>query len=118
MSSKVFKQVIIKTMKKKIIIASATVLFAVATVFNMNLLQGNSVGNISLESIAVMARANGGEDGNSEYAAERKYVEGGFEDFNCPEGKSRWITYWGFDCIGRGNLACTVSIAHSSTGCR
>ncbi|MBN2259671.1 MAG: hypothetical protein JW702_03965 [Clostridiales bacterium] len=44
-------------MKKKIIIASATVLFAVATVFNMNLLQGNSVGDVSLESIEVMAQA-------------------------------------------------------------
>ena len=44
-------------MKKKIIIASATVLFAVATMFNMNLLQGNSVGDVSLESIAVMAQA-------------------------------------------------------------
>ena len=44
-------------MKKKIIIASATVLFAVATVFNMNLLQGNSVGDVSLDAIAVMAQA-------------------------------------------------------------
>ncbi len=46
-------------MKKKIIIASATVLFAVATMFNMNLLQGNSVGDVSLDDIAVMAQANG-----------------------------------------------------------
>ena len=44
-------------MKKKIIIASAIVLFAVATVFNMNLLQSNNAGDISLESIAVMAHA-------------------------------------------------------------
>ena len=63
MSSKVFKQVIIKTMKKKIIIASATVLFAVATVFNMNLLQGNSVGDVSLDAIAVMAQAQGEQSG-------------------------------------------------------
>ena len=46
-------------MKKKIIIASATVLFAVATVFNMNLLQGNSMGDVSLDAIAVMAQARG-----------------------------------------------------------
>ena len=44
-------------MKKKIIIASATVLFAVATVFNLNLLQENSVGDVSLDAIAVMAQA-------------------------------------------------------------
>ena len=46
-------------MKKKIIIASATVLFAVATVFNMTLLQGNSVGDVSLESIEIMVNAHG-----------------------------------------------------------
>jgi hypothetical protein len=44
-------------MKKKLIFAIATGLFAVATVFNMNILQANSVGNVSLEGIAVMARA-------------------------------------------------------------
>ena len=44
-------------MKKKIIVASATVLFAVATVFNMNLLQGNSLGDVTLDAIAVMAQA-------------------------------------------------------------
>ena len=44
-------------MKKKIIIASATVLFAVVNLFNMNLLQGNSLGDVSLDAIAVMAQA-------------------------------------------------------------
>jgi hypothetical protein len=44
-------------MKKKIIIASASVLFAVATVFNMNLLQGNSAGDVSVDAIAIMAQA-------------------------------------------------------------
>ncbi|URW80346.1 hypothetical protein [Xiashengella succiniciproducens] len=52
-------------MKKKIILASATVLFAVATMFNMNMLQGNSVGDVSLESIALMAKASGEGDGNN-----------------------------------------------------
>ena len=46
-------------MKKKIIFAVATGFFAVATVVNMNMLQGNSAGDVSLESIEVMALANG-----------------------------------------------------------
>ncbi|TCO07334.1 hypothetical protein [Natronoflexus pectinivorans] len=46
-------------MKKKIIFAIATVFFAVATVFNMNVLQGNSAGDVSLDAIAVMAQAWG-----------------------------------------------------------
>jgi hypothetical protein len=44
-------------MKKKIILSLATCLFAVATVLNMNLLQANSAGDVSLESITVMAQA-------------------------------------------------------------
>ena len=44
-------------MKKKIIFAVATGFFAVATVFNMNLLQGNSAGDVSLDAISIMAQA-------------------------------------------------------------
>jgi hypothetical protein len=44
-------------MKKKIIFAIATGFFAVATVLNMNMLQVNSAGDISMEGIAVMAQA-------------------------------------------------------------
>ena len=44
-------------MKKKIIFAVATGFFAVATVFNMNLLQGNIAGDVSLDAIGVMAQA-------------------------------------------------------------
>src|SRR5690554_6094088 len=44
-------------MKKKIIFAVATGLLVVATVFNINLLQGNSAGDVSLDAIAVMAKA-------------------------------------------------------------
>ncbi|TCO04413.1 hypothetical protein [Natronoflexus pectinivorans] len=44
-------------MKKKLIFAIATVFFAVATVFNMNMVQGNDAGDVMIESIAVMARA-------------------------------------------------------------
>ncbi len=46
-------------MKKKVIFAVATGLFALAMVFNMNVLQSNSAGDVSLESIAVMAQASG-----------------------------------------------------------
>src|SRR5690554_1452328 len=49
-------------MKKKVIFAVATGLFALATVFNMNVLQSNSAGDVSLESIAVMAQAQSGEN--------------------------------------------------------
>jgi hypothetical protein len=44
-------------MKKKLIFALAIGFFAVATVFNMNMLQTNDAGDISLEGIAVMAAA-------------------------------------------------------------
>ena len=54
-------------MKKKIIIASASVLFAVATMFNMNLLQANSAGDVSLDAISVMSQAEA-------------------ESFGCPNG--------------------------------
>ena len=50
--------------KKKIIFAVATGFFAVATVFNMNLLQGNIAGDVSLDAIAVMAKAQS-ESGTS-----------------------------------------------------
>ena len=48
-------------MKKKIMFAIATCFFAVATVFNMNMLQVNSAGDISLDAIAVMAQAQSNE---------------------------------------------------------
>ena len=52
-------------MKKKLLFAVATGLFAITTVFNMNLLQVDSNGDVLLESIAVMAQAHtegGGDD--------------------------------------------------------
>jgi len=55
-------------MKKKVIFAVATGLFALATVFNMNVLQTNNAGDVSLESIAVMAQAQ---------------WEGGLNEFDC-----------------------------------
>ncbi len=53
-----------------IIFAVATGLFALAMVFNMNVLQSNSAGDVSLESIAVMAQARG-ENG---YGIHCKYI--------------------------------------------
>ena len=44
-------------MKKKIVFAVATGFFAVATVFNMNLLQANFNRNVSLDAISVMSKA-------------------------------------------------------------
>ncbi|ASB49384.1 hypothetical protein [Alkalitalea saponilacus] len=40
-----------------LVFAIATGFFPVATVFNMNVLQGKSAGDVSLEGIAVMAKA-------------------------------------------------------------
>ncbi|WP_026472956.1 hypothetical protein [Alkaliflexus imshenetskii] len=54
-------------MKKKIFFAIATAFFAVATVFNMNALQGGSVGDISLDAIAVMAQAQRESGGGGGY---------------------------------------------------
>lgn len=60
-------------MKKKIIFAIATGFFAVATVFNMNMFQPNSTGDVSLEAIAIMAQAQsesggGGGTGGVDYS--------------------------------------------------
>ncbi len=44
-------------MKKKLFIGGAALLFAAVTVFNMNLLQSNKAGDVSLDAIAVMAQA-------------------------------------------------------------
>lgn len=44
-------------MKKKLFIGGTALLFAAVTVFNMNLLQSNKAGDVSLDAIAVMAQA-------------------------------------------------------------
>ena len=44
-------------MKKKFFIGIAMSLFAVATVFNMNLSEQNEAGDVSLDAIEVMAQA-------------------------------------------------------------
>ncbi|NLZ73123.1 MAG: hypothetical protein GX905_04810 [Bacteroidales bacterium] len=44
-------------MKKKIFFGVATMFFAVATMFNMNIVQSSSAGDVSLESIMIMQKA-------------------------------------------------------------
>ena len=74
-------------MKKKVIFAVATGLFALAMVFNMNVLQSNNAGDVSLESIAVMAQANGESSGNSAtcYSTYKEvgWLGGGTNIFRC-----------------------------------
>ena len=63
-------------MKKKIIFAVATGFFAVATVFNMNLLQATSGGDITLERILVMAQAQNSEYGGGSGSCAFKEPDG------------------------------------------
>ena len=81
-------------MKKKIISAIATGFFAVVTMFNMNMLQANSTGDVSLESIAIMAQANleGDEDGSQE--VDMKVEEVTYKKFDVKLG------VWIFSSIG------------------
>ena len=50
-------------MKKKIFIGIAMSLFAVATVFNISILNGNDAGDVSLDAIEVMAKAEAESSG-------------------------------------------------------
>ena len=100
-------------MKKKIIIASATALFAVTTMFNMNLLQGNSVGDVSLDDIAVMAQANDGEN-NSKGAKSILITQLGTDDI-CINGKVHHCTIYDVICLGDGELPCTAGTSASCT---
>ena len=73
--------------KKLVIIASASVLFAVASVLNINMLQSGKPSDVSLDAIAVMAQATeeaslvtgwlydvfGGRWENNEYECERLF---------------------------------------------
>lgn len=60
-------------MKKRIIFAIATSFFAVATVFNMGMLQSNNSNEISLNAITVMAQA-------------QEESGGGTPTYDCPGG--------------------------------
>lgn len=107
-------------MKRKIIFAIATSFFAVITVFNLTVLNENGFRNVSLDAISSLAQAEPSE-GTDDYAAERKYVTGsGYVDCQKSNGQpgKRAVSYWGYDCLGKGNVACTVSITFSYTsGC-
>jgi hypothetical protein len=46
-------------MKKKFFIGIAMSLFAIATVFNMNISEQGNAGDVSLDAIKVMAKADG-----------------------------------------------------------
>ena len=48
-------------MKKKFFIGIAMSLFAVATVFNMNIAEQSNAGDVSLDAIEVMAQATASE---------------------------------------------------------
>jgi hypothetical protein len=62
-------------MKKKIFIGIAMSLFAVATVFNMNISEQSEAGDVSLDAIAVMAQAR-----DTEGPMYRDYDGGSFWD--------------------------------------
>ncbi len=81
-------------MKKKIIFAVATGFFAVATMFNMNLLQANSAGDVSLEAIKAMAQANNNEDGTAVKDTTKIGTNTLIKDL---EGNYSW------ECIGSGS---------------
>ncbi len=63
----------------------ATVFFAVATIFNLNLLQSNNTGDISLDAIAVMAQA---QDGKNSEEGTWVFVAVDYEA-ECPTDKDR-----------------------------
>jgi hypothetical protein len=52
-------------LKKKVIFGMIAGLFTVATVFNMNILNKNGAGDVSLDAVSVMAKASieGGDKG-------------------------------------------------------
>jgi hypothetical protein len=77
-------------MNKKTIFTVATVFFTVATVFNLNMLQTKRAGDVSLESITVMAMAQSETDST------------GYETVKVYKREGRTIV----DCRGTGDLEC------------
>ena len=92
-------------MKKKIFFAIATGFFAVATVFNMNVLQGGGVGDISLDAIAVMAQAQNGE--NSSKGVSTILIQDGGSSEPCINGVIHHCQIYTVVCLGEGELLCT-----------
>jgi hypothetical protein len=93
-------------MKKRIIFAITTIFFAVVTIFNMEILQPNAAGDISLESISVMAQAQT-EDGNGSCSGGRwQYVTASGIDYRC-DGNALVVLYasGGFEyCTSTGAI--------------
>ncbi len=78
-------------MSKKIIFGSIAILFAAATVFNINLLQNKNAGDISLDALTIMAQAENGENCNSCVV---------YEMVDC-----KWVTvYVKFDSDGKKGI--------------
>src|SRR5690554_3369671 len=113
-------------MKKKIIFAVATGFFAVATVFNMNLLQGNSAGDVSLDAISIMAQAQSeipetettidclhcGGDGVRPGGSSCTYCGGGDRDRN----NSNWGGLFHYPTRGGKPKQCTLYIEVDAGG--
>ncbi|ASB47948.1 hypothetical protein [Alkalitalea saponilacus] len=105
-------------MKKKLFFAIATGFFAVATMFNMNILQGNSAGDISLDAIAVMAQAQDENVGDENCSYRAKVHDSGTRSgtYQLYDGHNFWNCHFSYnytstDCIGQGGtLCCTPSI--------
>jgi hypothetical protein len=100
-------------MKKKLVFAIAIGFFAVATVFNMNLLQGNGVSDVSLDDIAVMAQAQNGEN-NSKGAKSILITDLGSNN-PCVGGIVYNCTVFDVVCLGDGGLPCTAGTFVSCT---
>lgn len=77
-------------MKKRIFFGVATVFFALATMFNINMVQSTSAGDVSLESIEIMAEAQGEAIGGDGYC-----YPGGYYD----QSVSGYIHMCGDGCV-------------------
>lgn len=75
--------------KQKIKIGIIAALFSVATIFNMGIISKNSYQNISLESIAVMAKASPEES------------NGYLHVLSVDIGDTKYV-----ECSGKGKLEC------------
>jgi purine-nucleoside phosphorylase len=106
-------------MKNKIFIGTAMSLFAVVTVINMNISQQNRSGDISLESIAIMARAqNENEENGVETKIEYDETHTSEYTFTTEEGEkvcTSTIRQWGVSCEGTGNVSCSPVSNESET---
>ena len=102
-------------LKKKVIFGMIAGLFAVATVFNMSILNENGAGDVSLDDIAVMAQAQLGENPGDE----TKYI---VSMCSCSKGTGDSYTICNFKttCTPHelgSTSSCTSSSCLSGCGC-